>query len=187
MANEIEAMLSEYEGDDHSNESMDKNAAELLVHLRASSSLSLKAAGSLSFRPQSDAVQVCFPAARGKTQRHSKAAWKKCMLPLDNLLIFLDNPGTADNGAEPTDRRSTYRMLWGLVATQVCPLRDMQHRADHAEAGHHMHPTANPYRMFVSPITDYVLDKFDQKYVQPVVRLGTRCVKGERERERERL
>ena len=71
------------------------------------------------------------------------------LIPLDNLLLFLSDPGGTSGGAMQPDRRSMFRLMCALCATQT--------------TGKH-HTVRNPYRMFCTPVTDRILRMFERDY-----------------------
>lgn len=86
-------------------------------------------------------------------QRHHRVSRNLMVVPLDNLLLFLDNPGMVGTGGMHPDRRCMYRLMCGLVMTHSV-----------ATSLEKKHETRNPYLMFCSPVTERMLRMFRRKY-----------------------
>lgn len=72
------------------------------------------------------------------------------LIPLDNLILFLGDPGGSAGGAVQPDRRSMFRLMCALCAA-------------HKQPGS-AHAARNPYRMFCTPVADRILRMFERDY-----------------------
>jgi hypothetical protein len=105
----------------------------------------------LAFQDGSESMCTCCATERLHAQsKHARCLSKNLLVvPVDNLLLFLDNPGVVPTGGLHPDRRSMYRMMCGLVMSHV---------------NGEMHVCKNPYLMFCSPVTERILRMFKTRY-----------------------
>jgi hypothetical protein len=110
-------------------------------------------------------------AASNLHARHSHA---KCLsknlliVPLDNLLLFLDNPGCVGTGGMHPDRRSMYRLMCGLVMSHTANVSCSTTSLSPCQ-----HVFKNPYLMFCSPLTDRILRMFKDRYAPRGISMGS--------------
>jgi hypothetical protein len=80
------------------------------------------------------------------------------LIPLDNLILFLSDPGGTTGGAVQPDRRSLFRLMCALCATKQQTSKRRGRRPTHS------HVVQNPYRMFCTPVTERILHMFERDY-----------------------
>jgi hypothetical protein len=109
----------------------------------------------------------CMASKLHAEHRHARCLSRNLLIvPLDNLLLFLDNPGSVPTGGMHPDRRSMYRLMCGLA---------MSHTTVTAQLAHTF---KNPYLMFCSPVTERILHMFKRRYAPRGVATGSTALEG---------
>jgi hypothetical protein len=107
----------------------------------------------------------CMASKRHAEHRHARCLLRNLLIvPLDNLLLFLDNPGSVPTGGMHPDRRSMYRLMCGLA---------MSHTLVQL-----VHMFKNPYLMFCSPVAERILHMFKRRYAPRGVATGSTASEG---------